>query len=78
MHYLEHAPHPGRVKLLLAAQGVVQLLIGCLTTLLTWEFGSKTAIKGRRLVIVGLGKLLTWRNPVRYINEDVYKTAPSA
>jgi succinoglycan biosynthesis protein ExoM len=77
MHYLEHAKNPARIWLQLTVQGVIQLMMGALITLLTWEFGSRTRIRGRRLVIVGLGKL-TWRNPVRYIDEDVYKTAANS
>jgi succinoglycan biosynthesis protein ExoM len=72
MHYLEHSPNPGRVRLLLTAQGLVQTVMGALLTVATWEFGSKTRIRARRLLIKGLGKL-TWKNPVRYIDEDVYK-----
>lgn len=74
MHYLEHSPTPGRVRLLLTVQGLIQIVAGALLTVLTWEFGSKTRIRARRLLIKGLGKL-TWTNPVRYIDEDVYKVA---
>ena len=69
MHYLEHTQHPRRVQLILAFQGLLQLAAGCALTLLTWEFGSKSRIKGRKLVIVGLGKL-TWRTkPIEFIEE---------
>jgi len=75
MHYLEHSPHPAKTRLLLTVQGLVQTVAGALMILLTWEFGSKTRIRARRLLLKGLGKL-TWKNPVRYIDEDVYKAKP--
>jgi succinoglycan biosynthesis protein ExoM len=74
MHYLEHAPHPGRVRLLLAVQGLIQMVSGAVMTLLTWEFGSVKSIRFRRLFIKGQSKLF-FHNPVRYIDEDVYKAA---
>jgi succinoglycan biosynthesis protein ExoM len=72
LHYTEHSPNPGRIKRLLAAQGLVQLAMGCAITLLTWEFGSKTRIGGRKLIIIGLGKMF-WKKSVGWIEEPTFK-----
>jgi glycosyltransferase involved in cell wall biosynthesis len=75
--FMEHAKSRRRTWLSLMSKGVAQVVLGSLITLFTWEFGSRSRLKGRLMTINGLGKL-SWRNPVGYIDEDSFKTGSRA
>jgi succinoglycan biosynthesis protein ExoM len=75
--FMEYAKSRRRTWLLLMTTGVLQVVLGSLITVLTWEYGSKARLKGRIMVIKGLAKL-SWRNPVGYIDEDRFKVAASS
>ncbi|HWK48164.1 MAG TPA: glycosyltransferase family 2 protein [Stellaceae bacterium] len=66
--HLEHTDSPRLVFWTLAAKGVIQLVAGSILSVLTLEFLSRARIRGRMLIVNGLGKL-TWRRPVGYIEE---------
>ena len=66
--YVDAAPHPGPVWMLLILKGLAQVAAGFLLTAFTAEFGSERRLAGRLLMAHGLGKL-TWRKPVGYIAE---------
>ena len=72
--YMAHTTRPIRTRIHLMLTGVVQAVVGSLITLLTWEVGSQTRLRGRLMATVGLGKL-SWRNPVGYIDETTFKPA---
>lgn len=72
--YTAHAPDPSRVRLLLAVKGAIQMSLGAALSVLTFEFGSKSRVKGRLMMTNGLGKL-SWRNRVGYIDEKACKPA---
>jgi glycosyltransferase involved in cell wall biosynthesis len=66
--YLDAAPNPEPVRILLVLKGLAQVAAGFLVTLFTAEFGSERRLAGRLLMAHGAGKL-TWRRPVGYISE---------
>jgi succinoglycan biosynthesis protein ExoM len=72
--HLHYADHKRRAWLVLAAKGAAQMMLGGCITLLTWEFGSTSRLRGRLLTAVGRAKL-EHRRPVGYIDETSFDTA---
>lgn len=75
--YLDVTPKPSRVRAILIAKGLIQVLAGFLLALITFEFGSETRLKGRLMMAQGLGKL-TWTRPVGYISEPAAAAAAAS
>lgn len=72
--YIAAAANPGRIQMELTLKGLIQVALGWLITISTWEFGSKRRLKGRALIEIGKGKI-SLRKPVGYINEKTFKSA---
>lgn len=72
--YLDGAKNPRLAGAVLMAKGIAQICAGNLLALATWEFCSKTRLKGRLLVAHGRGKL-RWRKSVGYITEPAINTS---
>ena len=66
--YVDGSRHPKRTATILCIKGVIQLAVGAILTLVTFEFASKKRLAGRLLIAHGLGKL--GRRPVGYISEN--------